>query len=201
MKRVLAAILVSTLPLSMATASQVETQVSLVKWISDREDGARALLLCPLPAKINDQLIVSAHLDLSLAGLTPTKRVEVKLAALKTAWSSDASWAGPWTTAGGDLDPALTEEFTVGRGRQASRIGVNVTQLVRAVAEGGQRYYGMVLLPADPLRVGFDAEERAVLGGLSSGTLTVTYTDLPALGYRGGAQALRAKRRSVQLTE
>ncbi|GJM43803.1 MAG: hypothetical protein DHS20C21_06450 [Gemmatimonadota bacterium] len=201
MKQFLVSILVGALAPGMAAAMQVETQVSEVKWIADREDGARALLSCPLPAEINDQLIVSAHLELSLAALTPTKRIEVTLAAIETAWSPDASWTSPWRSAGGDLDDALAEDFTVAGGRQASTIGINVTQLVRAVAEGGRMDYGMALLPADPLRVGFDAEEQAVLGSLTTGTLVVTYTDLPALGYRGGAQALRAKRRSVQRVE
>jgi hypothetical protein len=82
----------------------------------------------------------------------------------------------------------------VREGESRSTLEVDVTDLVRTIAEGEAPNNGFLILPEDSDRTGFDATEDLFLGSLAGGELRVTYRSLKALGMRGGRQAITAVR-------
>jgi hypothetical protein len=106
----------------------------------------------------------------------------------------------PWTRPGGDVVGQTGGGASLASGPAPTRLRVDVTHAVRAMAEGDLEENGLIAYPSDPGTPGFTMAEMQVLG-VSSATLEVHVRSLTVRGYRGGTKALLDRKRESRLAE
>jgi hypothetical protein len=184
-----------TLLAGTASALDAAFPITRVVTISGGMGGSRVLLDFGSVSALSEELILSARLVVPLSGNTPLNDVEVNVTGLTTSWGPGATWTSPWTTPGGDVDRTLMSAVTVRVGTQAALLDVDVTDVIRSMAEGDAPANGLLLKPDAVSRAGFNGAEMAVLGDLAGGEIRVTYRSLTAHGMRGGAESITERRR------
>jgi hypothetical protein len=93
-----------------------------------------------------------------------------------SSWASgSASWASPWTNAGGDLDDAYYDIRTLSGGSRGGTLRLDVSSMIRAMAVGEIGEYGLALTVPEYRAAGFASDELVALGSLSSATIHIDY--------------------------
>ena len=193
----MAAILLSGL--NTAVASELGLTVSTAVTISMPTGQGRLLLALPSLSELQDQWVTNATLSIPLTGDVASD-VEIEVDALTTSWGAGATWSSPWSIPGGDREQTLASGAILRAGSSGGTLTADVTDLVRAMVEGDIEEHGFVLLPSNSPEVGFSQEELALLSDEAAGaTLQVSYRDLRALGFDGGANALLARIREARV--
>ncbi|MFN8179669.1 MAG: DNRLRE domain-containing protein [bacterium] len=194
-KWVAALVLISALP-RLAIAEDLALTASTTATITAAMGQGRLLLAFPSVSQLQDQWVTNATLSIPLSPGSLTSDLEIEVDGLTRSWAAGATWTSPWTTPGGDREMTLANSAVVPAGTSGGTLTADVTDVVRAVTEGDLDENGFILLPSSPLKVGFSADELAMLSGQAgNATLHVYYRDLRALGYQGGPKALLARKR------
>ena len=188
MKRVwsLAIIVMAAVP---SFAAEATFSVSDAIVIASEEGESRVLVTVGSLSGLQGEFITSAELDFTLPGSTPSRSLELEVSNIERPWDGRPTWTTPWTDAGGDTDPAWGTTAELTGGRAASRLILDVTQMVRAIISSDLANHGFLIRPADPDRSGFDSAGRTILGDLSGGVLRVRLPgdDEALSGQHGGA--------------
>ena len=178
-----------------ANAMELQFTATTATTISVPSGQGRLLLAFPSISALHDEWITDATLTIPITG-TLSSDVEVEVDAIATSWGAGATWTSPWQTAGGDRETSVAQTGVLRAGAVTS---VDVTDLVRAMTEGEIEEHGFLLLPMNPVSIGFASSDLAVLGtAANQADLTVRYRKLTGLGYEGGPKALLARVRQAR---
>jgi hypothetical protein len=169
-----------------------------VTTISDGAGSSRVLLDVRGLGKLQGEWVTEATLTLAVTGTTLAEDLDLSLDLVAMDWSAGAGWTSPWTKPGGDRLGLEDARIVIPAGSRAETLSFDVTDMVRAVADGEAGDNGFILYPTDPGRPGLDSSELAALGTVSRASLTVEYRSLKALGYRAGAQELVDRKRTTR---
>ena len=180
---------------SQTEALELVLPLEDVTVISNDQGQSRILFGFGRLDELREELITSAWISIPLPGYAPTSDVTVEVHGLATAWrGTQPTWNSPWVTAGGDLDDTDSYDITLDQGRRADLLRLDVTHMVRGMADGSFPSNGFILSAYAAGRTAFNNPEMAVLGELRGGKLTVSYRKLTAHGLRGGPDELLKRR-------
>jgi hypothetical protein len=189
------AVLVPVAGVSPSSAATLSVPGAGVTTISDGTGSSRVLLDVRGLEQLQGEWVTEATLVLAVTGASGAEDLDLSLDLVGTDWSAGADWSSPWTRPGGDRLGLEDARIVVPAGSRAGTLSFDVTDMVRAVANGEAGDNGFILYPTDPARAGLDASDLSALGTVSGATLTVEYRSLKALGYRDGAGALLDRKR------
>jgi hypothetical protein len=187
---------VAAAPTSAATLTVAGTGVTT---ISDGAGNSRVLLDVRGLGKLQGEWVTEATLTLAFTGTTLAEDLDLSLDLVATDWSAGAGWSSPWTKPGGDRLGLEDARIVIPAGTRTETMSFDVTDMVRAVADGDAGDNGFILYPTDPGKPGLDSSELSALGTVSRASLTVEYRSLKALGYRAGARALMDRKRTSRV--
>ncbi len=167
--------------------------------MADASGRTRALIAFPGLSELREEWVSDATLTIPLGVGTLASDVGITVDALTSNWSATPDWSSSWRTPGGDALGKMPSDIVIRAGGAERSLRVDVTDLVRAQADGTIQDYGFVLLPTDGAKIGFSESETALLtAALSGATLDLHYRKLTGLGYRGGVQALAERKRTAR---
>ncbi len=202
MKGTISAVAVLSIALTLvgsASAADFHVTATRTAVMADPDGLARVLLAFPGLSELREEWVSDATLTIPLGVGTLASDVGITVDALTSNWSGSPEWSSPWRTPGGDALGKMPSDVVIRAGGAERSLRVDVTDLVRAQADGTIQDYGFILLPTDGAKVGFSESEAAVLGAaLSGATLDLHYRKLTGLGYRGGAQAMAERKRTAR---
>lgn len=161
--------------------------------ITNEMGESRVLLGFQRPADLSEVLISNASLDLALAGGVLEEDLLLEMSMVATPWGGSATWTRPWMSEGGDLDGQQGVVLPILAGATPTRVTADVTNMVRANAEGRSGWSGFILYPGAADVRGFRGAERDALEVVDA-RITIHYRDLPDLGLRGGPAEQLARR-------
>ena len=132
--------------------------------------------------------MTAAFLELPLPARALDEPLDVVTFAVGSQWvDRSPTWSSPWATDGGDLDDTYAHTVRLDGSRAAGRLSVDVTQMVRDMADGVAGKHGFLLTAPIGRRDGFREAEVEAFGNLSGAKLRVTYRAISQLGYRHGS--------------
>lgn len=198
------AMLAAAIVLMGTGAQALEERIPIVRAAvleAPRTGETRFLLDIGSLDAVRNERILSARIRIPLPGLIPGQELPLELYGLTTSWRGAVpTWTTPWTRPGGDLDVASAAFRGLEGGSRVTTLELDVTHIIRAMAEGDVAENGFMLVPAETDRDGFDEGERAILGALMGGELVISYRKLSALGiHDGGRERMERKRSSAAL--
>lgn len=193
-----AALLGLVLTAAPAGAVDASYPISPVTWIVGPHGDSRGLLGFSGISGLREEWIISARLVAPLRGLTPVATIPLEIWGLARSWSAGATWTSPWTTPGADRQPEEVVRSEIPSGAQATRLDVDVTDLIRSMASGDAPENGFLVAPAIGFREGFTDMDRTVLGDLQGATIEVTYRKLTADGISGGMRQLLERKHAAR---
>ena len=171
-----------------AAAQALEERIPIVRAAvleAPRSGETRFLLDIGSLDAVRNERILSARMRIPLPGRIAGQEVPLELYGLTTSWRGTVpTWTSPWTRPGGDLDPAPAAYRGLEEGGRLTTLELDVTHIIRAMAEGELAENGFMLVPADAGRKGFDDGERGILGALTGGELVISYRKLSAHGIQ-----------------
>jgi hypothetical protein len=103
-----------------------------------------------------------------------------------TDWSGSAiSWTSNWARPGGDVDEELYSRTRADLRSGSGALTLDLTVPVKEIAEEGASLYGFLVTVDETEGDGLRSADLALLQGLSTASVEVTYRSTP-LGPAGG---------------
>jgi hypothetical protein len=159
-----------------ATAARITVPNAATAVISDGEGSSRVLIRPGDLAAVRGRLVTSAFLSLTLPGEPAARNIPVRIYPLTSDWSSGSvTWGSPWTEAGGDVEVAYYDTGVVKAGSRATTLSLDVSPMVRAMAQGEIGEYGFLVTVPEYDGTGFRTADLATLGTLTAASLTIDY--------------------------
>jgi len=179
-----ALLVLSTLTLTATASAANRTEIALedARVIVSPEGATRILLKPTDLGVLEGRLVTDARLELELSGSTATEELHVRVHGVSRGWdTASVSWTYPWEREGGDTVTFFQDTATLRAGRSADTLSLDVSQFVRAWAEGELGPHGF-LLTTIPLRGdGFDGDAVELLGALGGSKLVAHWRPMPAV--------------------
>lgn len=154
--------------------------------ISDGQGNHRILVQPGDLATIEGEIVISATLEVPLSGAAFDNDLNLRVMAIDEPWTpGSATWTSPWTTPGGDVFPDYVANVEIPAGSAEAQLQLDVSEVVRAMADRDVGTNGFVLTVPDYLGEGLSAEDAARFELISSATLSVDVRKITALGFPG----------------
>jgi hypothetical protein len=153
--------------------------------ITDGAGASRVLLdFGDLTSALTGELVTSAILEIQLPGAAPDTSIAVEVSAVETAWAGRApTWTTPWVRAGGDIGEVPSAIEILGKGVTATNLTFDVTEVVRAVADGDSPPHGFLLSVPEYKGTGIRTADMTVVGSVTGAELRVTHRNISRLGH------------------
>jgi hypothetical protein len=176
-------------------AGVIDVGIAETRVIADNAGHSRVLIRPGSLSAVRGELVTKAFLEFSLSGGAPVEEMRVRVYPLNRDWEGNSvSWNYPWTVAGGDVDDADFRTVDLPAGRVATKLRLDVSEIVRAMADGEIGEYGFLLTVPPFQGAGFNSTHLTTLGGLTSGKLVVHYRKISVLGFTGPGGSTQLRR-------
>lgn len=169
-----------------AIAGVMTVPVVGAQTISDGQGNHRILVQPGDLATIEGEIVISATLEVPLSGAAFEHDLNLRVMAIDEPWApGSATWTSPWTTPGGDVFPDYVANAEIPAGSADPQLNLDVSEVVRAMADRDVGMNGFVLTVPDYLGEGFSAEDAARFDLISNAILSVDVRKITALGFPG----------------
>jgi len=139
-------------------------------------------------------MVISARLLISTSSPLETPNLSLAIGTPDIPWQESLEWNRLWE--GQDSDTLSNSDvITVNSddGRIGSNLDLDVTELVRKMAQGELLENGFFLAPADLSRDGFTEQEMEAFSLLAESELVIRYRKISALSISDGGRERMAR--------
>jgi hypothetical protein len=171
---------VATMVLAVAAspvfAGKITVSTASTAVISDGAGSSRVLIRPGDLSAIRGRLVTSAYLTFTLPGQAAERDIPVRVYPLTSDWNAGSvTWESPWTASGGDVEGTYYETRVVKAGARPMELRLDVSPMVRAMAQGEIGEYGFVVTVPGYDGAGFRSADLSTLGTLTAAVLEIDY--------------------------
>lgn len=180
LQRILAGVVLGSLPFHPAFAERAARTLSNVTTIEDAEGHSRILVSFSPGVNAEHYAIRQAVLKFNLAGEPSERAISLNIHPIKTAWNpATVSWTNGWRTPGGDFDETMIAAAEIQLSRGAGPVAVDITRAMKEILENGEQWNGIIMTTDPREGIGIDSDDVARFSNLANATIDVSWRKVP----------------------